>query len=87
MKDLNKRKLLLPKTPLGIASVVFFCGIWWLLYNKPGMQIFDAMAKEGNIVWVLGMPINFFYVIVVAIVTVIWSFVVFAKWEVGDDHE
>lgn len=85
MDDL--KKLLLPKTALGKASVIYFCGIWWLLNNKPIMQIFDSMAKEGNIVWVLGMPINFVYIIAAAILTVIWSFVVFAKWEVGDEDE
>lgn len=87
MKEPTKRNLLLPKTPLGIASVLYFCVVWWLLNNKPVMQFFDNMAKEGNIVWLFGMPINFVYIIAVAILTVLWSFVVFAKWEAGDDNE
>ena len=87
MENSNKRKLLLPKTPLGIASVLYFCVIWWFLNNKPVMQIFDNMAKEDNIVWLFGMPINFVYIIAVAILTVLWSFVGFAKWEVGDNDE
>jgi len=87
MNNRDKKKLLLPKTPFGIASVIFFCIVWWLLYNQPVMQIFDNMAKEGNIVWLLGMPINFVYIIVVAIITLAWSFAVFFLWEVDDDNE
>lgn len=87
MDDLRKRKLLMPKTAFAKASVLYFCLIWWLLNNKPVMQIFDSMAKPDNMVWLFGMPINFAYIIAVALLTVVWTIAIFAKWEVGDDDE
>lgn len=84
---MNNKKLLLPKTPGGIASIIYFCLVWWLLNNKPVMQFFNNMAKDGNVVWLFGMPINFVYIIAVALLTTVWTIVLLAKWEVGDDNE
>lgn len=36
-------------------------------------------------VWMFGMPVNFAYIILVALATVILTFVVLMKWEVGDE--
>jgi|GEM_PF-3042800 len=87
MKKSDNRKTSLPKTPFGVATVVFFCLIWWLLNNKPVMQFFDNMVKDGDVVWLLGMPINFTYIIGVAVLSIIWTIIMLAKWEVGDDDE
>ena len=87
MKKSDNRKILLPKTPFGVATVAFFCLIWWLLNNKPVMQFFDNMVKDGDVVWLLGMPINFAFIIGVAILSTIWTIIMLAKWEVGDDDE
>lgn len=81
----DNKKLLLPKTPLGKICVLFFCLIWWLLCTQPVLQIFNNMAKGDNIVWVGGMPINFVYIIVVAVITVAMTFVVLLNWKEGDE--
>lgn len=85
MANNEDRKLLLPKTVLGWFAAIYFCVIWWLLNTQPCLQFFDNMAKEGNMVWMFGMPVNFAYIILVALATVILTFVVLMKWEVGDE--
>jgi len=84
---MDNKKLLLPKTIGGIASVLYFCLVWWILNNKPVMELFDNMAKEGNVTWLLGMPVNFVYIIAVALFTTVWTIILLAKWETGDDNE
>ncbi len=85
MNNKNNKKLLMPKTPLGIATVLFFCLIWWLLNTYPCLHFFNDMVKGGKIVWALGMPINFTYVILVALIAIIWTIVILLKWEASDE--
>lgn len=85
MNDLRNNRLLTPKTGLGKASVLYFCLVWWLLTNQPGLHFFNDMCQGDHVVWLLGMPINFTYIIAVALITVIWTVVVLSKWEVGDN--
>ncbi len=86
MKESNNRKLLLPKTLFGKLSVLYFCLVWWLMNNQPVLQFFNDMVQGEEIVWLLGMPINFTYIIGTAIFTAIWIVVLLLKWEVGDDE-
>ena len=87
MKNENNKKLLLPKTALGIISVVDFVFVWWLLNSWPVLHIFNDMVKEEPIVWLLGMPIDFTYIIGVALFTSIFSIYILSKWTVGDKDD
>lgn len=86
MTNPENKKLLLPKTALGKASVIYFCFVWWLLNNYPIMHFFDNMVSGEKIVWLFGMPINFTYIILVALLTVVWSFVIFKRWDVEGEE-
>ena len=82
---MDSKTLLLPKTTLGKVSTVYFCIVWWILVNKPVLGIFNNMVSKEGIRWVLGMPINFFYVLVIAVITVALTFIVLEKWNVGGE--
>lgn len=50
------------------------------------MHFFDNMVSGEEIVWLFGMPINFTYIILVALLTVVWSFVIFKRWDVEGEE-
>lgn len=82
---MDSKTLLLPKTTLGKVSTIYFCIVWWILVNKPVLGILNNMVSKEGIRWVLGMPINFFYVLVIAVITVALTFIVLEKWNVGGE--
>lgn len=83
---MDNKTLLLPKTILGKVSTIYFCIVWWILVNKPVLGILNNMVSEEGIRWVLGMPINFFYVLVITVITVGLTFIVLEKWDVGGEN-
>lgn len=83
---MGKKNLPIPKTMLGKISVAYFCFIWWIIVNKPVLGIFNSMVSKDHITWLLGMPINFFYIIATTAITVALTMIVLAKWDVGGDE-
>ncbi len=80
------RSLLTPKTVPGKICVVYFCFLWWVLINYPVLQLFTGMVTQDHITWVLGMPVNFLYIFVIAAVSVGLTFYVVGSWK-GDEGD
>ncbi len=81
---MNTKKFLWPNTLLGKITVIYFCIIWWILVNKPVLGIFNEMVQT-QIIYILDLPINFFYVIFISAITIILTFVVLCKWDIGGE--
>ncbi|SBV92231.1 hypothetical protein KL86DPRO_10326 [uncultured delta proteobacterium] len=79
------RSLLTPKTVPGKICVFYFCFLWWILVNQPVLQIFNDMVVKDN-VWVLGMPVNFLYIYVIAAIATGLTFYALWGWQ-GDEDD
>ncbi len=75
-----RRRLLLPRTARGWAATLYFTVVWWLLVMKPVLGRVVEHAIPPDVVWVLGMPISFAYVIVVSGLTSLLIIYILRNW-------
>lgn len=83
---MDNKKLLCPETPLGKFMVLFFGIAWWIIINKPCLHYFNNLVERGYTLFVLGMPVNFAYVIGLSALATLFTFVTLLKWQVGEDE-
>ncbi|MCR4397804.1 MAG: hypothetical protein NUV93_02460 [Firmicutes bacterium] len=77
--------LLLPKSPKAWLAFLYFGIAWWLLFNKPVLGPLVERSMPPNITWVLGMPVDFAYVIFLTAVTCVAAVYILSTWEVKEE--